>query len=520
MISRVLPMDGGTRANLFPGHREVTGFAVVSGWVIPGKGLSMMSPERGFMAVHRPLRGYLRSAWGFALVISFLFLAPHGSSAGQSSLFDLRRDFDILYSRFRQNPGDVQTINSLGIIYARFGRISDAITLWERGLALDPHYIHLYNNLGSALKNQRRYAEAERIFRLGLRITPSVWIYYNLGVMYGEMKKANEAVTCFQSCLGLKPGFEPAQRKLAELGVRLFDPGENHFPGIPGVTIPRSPVAMGGPPDQSEIRAPVRYPWLGSPESVRESDAGNLPPTYFPSGTTAPAKQTPGRRDASEGASEPPAKPMTVEDCVAAISRINRNKNMAKVVALTFDDGPHAVYTKQLLDILKAEGARGTFFVLGSRAETYPDLLSRMSAEGHEIGNHTWNHKSLVSQGRGSGLADLRKTADLLEMMTGSKCRLVRPPFGHTNQGVLKMINSEGWHQVMWDADSRDWQGGSRDRMLARVIRSLSPGAVVLFHDIHPGVLKVLPVLIPALKRCGYSFVTVSQLIRGVEVAG
>ena len=198
-------------------------------------------------------------------------------------------------------------------------------------------------------------------------------------------------------------------------------------------------------------------------------------------------------------------------DCVRAL-RALKIPAAKRRVALTFDDGPHATLTPKLLDFLRANRVHSTFFVLGSRAETYPDIVSRMAAEGHEVGNHTWKHKSLARQSSEAGKATLVQTADLVSALTGKPCRLVRPPFGHTNRRVRNLIHSLGWHHIMWDADSRDWQERSTRRMILRVLREFTPNGIVLFHDIHPGALRVLPVLVPALKHCGFKFVTISEL--------
>ncbi|HOY66456.1 MAG TPA: polysaccharide deacetylase family protein [Candidatus Ozemobacteraceae bacterium] len=421
---------------------------------------------------------------------------------------DLMKDFEVLRQQLEQNPRDVGVLNSMGIIYARAGRLPDAMVLWQRGLAIDPKYVHLYNNLGSALKTQKRYDEALRVFAAGLRVEPSYWLYHNLGLLYKETGRRNEAITSFQAALRTNPRFEPAARKLAELGVQVPPTTAwAHVPGIPQLPLP------------GEFKPPVMDGNLGLDDSVAlgRRDAP-VPPDRLPPPAGAPERTAVVRRPSPPARIEP-AEPYTIDTCAAAISRLSGGGG-AKLVALTFDDGPHAAYTRQLLDYFRAQGVKATFFVLGSRAEAYPDLITRMSEEGHEIANHTWSHKSLVNQGSGAGLGELRRTSDMIAMLTGSSPRLVRPPYGHTNARVRGMIQGQGWREVMWDADSRDWAGGSSDRMLARVVRSFSPECIVLFHDIHPGALRVLPVLVPALKKCGYRFVTVSQLLGSPNHAG
>ncbi|NLI75818.1 MAG: polysaccharide deacetylase family protein [Candidatus Riflebacteria bacterium] len=412
-----------------------------------------------------------------------------GQALDPSSPQDIMREFSILAERLRRSPHDVGTLNSLGILYARAGRLNDAILLWNRGLAINPRYIHLYNNLGSALKAQGRLEEAIRVYQAGLSIAPSFWIHYNLGLLEKDRGRYIEAARCFQACLRQNPSFEPAAQKLQDLGYVLPSTGSDaaayaYKPPISLEGLPLSPM------DQAVGPQPSGGGATGAP-----GDTG---------------------RPWRSGADRDLPVTLTVEACTAYLEKVAHGAPN-RMVALTFDDGPHAEYTPRLLDLLQSHGARATFFVLGSRAEVYPDLLARMAEAGHEVGNHTWNHKSLAKRGSGAALADLQRTAELIAALTNQSCRLVRPPYGHTNAEVRAMIHRQGWHHIMWDADSRDWQLSDPNAMLARVLRKTSPGAVVLFHDIHSGALRVLPVLLPALQKAGYHCVTVSQLLRDRE---
>ncbi len=433
-----------------------------------------------------------------------------GDRADPSTPPDLMKDFEMLRQQLAQNPRDVGVLNSMGILYARAGRLQDAMVLWQRGLAIDARYVHLYNNLGSALKTQKRYDEALKVFSAGLRVEQSFWLHYNLGLLHKELGKRNEAAMSFVAALQLNPNFEPASRKLQEMGLKPPSPGAfPHVPGIPSLPLP------------GDIKPPVLDGNLGISDSYGLGKGDTpVPPNELPElpGSQGSRKTAVAKRPSPPARIEP-ATPYTIDSCAAAISRISGGSG-SKLVALTFDDGPHAAYTRQLLDYFKTQGVHATFFVLGSRAEAYPDLLARMSGEGHEVANHTWNHHSLVNMGSAAGISELKRSAEMISMLTGKSPRLVRPPYGHTNARVRGMLQSQGWREVLWDSDSRDWAGGSSDRMLARVVRSFSPECIVLFHDIHPGALRVLPVLIPALKKCGYRFVTVSQLLGPGDHAG
>jgi peptidoglycan/xylan/chitin deacetylase (PgdA/CDA1 family) len=433
-----------------------------------------------------------RSAAIFQLILLLCMVVLTGTAELRAQDFastsppDLMKDFEALRQRIRENPRDIAALNSLGIIYAQAGKLEDAIRLWRYAINIDPNYIHLYNNLGSALKQAGRKEEARLIFQTGLTRSSSYWIYYNLGLLEKEERNLPAAANCFKYCLQQQPGFEPALRQLADLGYHVQLPP----------TQPIRPLSLGSYKPPVETGNIDFYPMY--PDGV--ANRGST----FSSGSTytaKPARTTP-----------PSFTPLTLADCDRTIKEF-KAAPPDRYIALTFDDGPHHTNTREILDILRSEGARATFFVLGSRAETYPDIIARMAAEGHDVGNHTWEHRGLGKSSRPEALQSLRRTNELITGITGKPCLIVRPPFGQTNQKVRELIHGQGWHEIMWDSDSRDWENKNPDHILYRVMRSVSPGSIVLFHDIHPGAARMLPTMIKAFKNNGYRFITISELI-------
>lgn len=183
-------------------------------------------------------------------------------------------------------------------------------------------------------------------------------------------------------------------------------------------------------------------------------------------------------------------------------------------IALTFDDGPHATLTPKLLDVLKEKGVKVTFFVLGECAAANPAVLQRAAAEGHEIGNHSWDHKLFPKSG-GSGVAfEINQTNAAIENATGRKPVLVRPPYGATNATITKRLNEEfGLKVIMWDVDPLDWKNRNSARVKSEILKATKPGSIVLSHDIHPTTVDAMAETIDALKEKGFKFVTVSELI-------
>ena len=183
-------------------------------------------------------------------------------------------------------------------------------------------------------------------------------------------------------------------------------------------------------------------------------------------------------------------------------------------IALTFDDGPHPTLTPKLLDILKEKGVKATFFVLGECVAANPAVLQRAAAEGHEIGNHSWDHKALT-KGGGSGVdSEINQTNAAIENAIGKKPVLVRPPYGATNAAITKRLNEEfGLKVVMWGVDPFDWRVRNSAHVKAEILKSTKAGSIILSHDIHPTTIDAMAETIDALKEKGFKFVTVSELI-------
>jgi len=184
------------------------------------------------------------------------------------------------------------------------------------------------------------------------------------------------------------------------------------------------------------------------------------------------------------------------------------------VIALTFDDGPHPIHTVKLLDILQSENISATFFVVGRNIQMYPELVKRMSAEGHEVGNHTWSHPSLPSVSLTRLDQELTKTSDLIQQVTGHRPSTMRPPYGALSKQVRnRILDQHKMNIVLWSTDPLDWKKPSSQAIRHRLVEGAHPGGILLAHDIHAGTIKAIPHVIQDLKSKGYQFVTITQLL-------
>jgi len=183
-------------------------------------------------------------------------------------------------------------------------------------------------------------------------------------------------------------------------------------------------------------------------------------------------------------------------------------------VAMTFDDGPSAKLTPELLDILAAHHIHATFFVIGENAAVHPEILQRAVREGHEIGNHSWSHPAFAKMSDAKVRTELQKTDDAIKTALGGRPVLMRPPYGSITPRQKRWINDEfGYRIILWDVDPLDWKRPGPSVITSRIVKETRPGSIILSHDIHPGTIKAMPETFDQLQAKGFKFVTVSELI-------
>jgi len=189
-------------------------------------------------------------------------------------------------------------------------------------------------------------------------------------------------------------------------------------------------------------------------------------------------------------------------------------------IAMTFDDGPDATLTPRLLDILKERHIHATFFVLGQRVQEHPEIVVRAVAEGHQIGNHSWDHPPLNRLAEGGLRHQLADTSDLIKQTIGKAPVIMRPPYGATNPRLSRAIEKEyGMKVILWSVDPFDWKNPGSKVVSERILSGwkgsggAKPGAIILSHDIHKGTIDAMPATLDALLAKGYKFVTVDELL-------
>ena len=199
-----------------------------------------------------------------------------------------------------------------------------------------------------------------------------------------------------------------------------------------------------------------------------------------------------------------------------------RGPARGRAVSLTFDDGPNEPYTSLVLDILKRFNVRATFFLIGENVETYPAAARRAAAEGHELGNHGWNHEVLPLKTPARIRDQIVRTSEAIGNITGTRPVLFRASHGWRNPWVNRIANEAGCESVAWTLGVWDTDRPGAREIVRRTMKGLAGGCVVLLHDgrgtehgTDAGELvEALPEIIEGALKAGYRFLTLSEMMR------
>jgi peptidoglycan/xylan/chitin deacetylase (PgdA/CDA1 family) len=181
-----------------------------------------------------------------------------------------------------------------------------------------------------------------------------------------------------------------------------------------------------------------------------------------------------------------------------------------KRVALTFDDGPHPVYTPRILEMLSLLDVNATFFVTGENANANPDIIRQMYEEGHLIGNHTYSHIQLTSYNKEEFCMELIQTNEVISSLTGQEVSFVRPPYGTWDKKFEGEINL---FPVLWSIDTLDWCSVDVSLIADRVLKVVKDGDIILMHDCYSTTVEAARIVIIELQKRGFEFVTVEKLL-------
>jgi len=242
-----------------------------------------------------------------------------------------------------------------------------------------------------------------------------------------------------------------------------------------------------------------------APAPAPGADSSSQPATEPAGKSAAPPATEPSADAPATPAPAPAAAPKnTYSDCHVD----------GQYIAMTFDDGPHKTNTPRLLDMLKERRIHATFFLIGENVVENQEIVKRILAEGHEIGNHSWSHPQLSIMSDASVREQLQKTQDAITKASGLTPKLMRPPYGAFTARQRNWAHGEwGFTVVLWDVDPQDWKYRNAEHVKKEILKAAVSGSIVLSHDIHKTTVDAMPEVLDTLAARGFKFVTVSQLI-------
>ena len=297
-------------------------------------------------------------------------------------------------------------------------------------------------------------------------------------------------------------------------GVGTLLPGNQEPTKEAGLIAARAPTA-------TEVPRPIDVP------PATEVPRASLPPLETPAAATptTPPRAVPAtspspipvRATRSVSTTRVVVSPTVASRRAAAASpEISRVQSSRRVLALTFDAGADGGATGQTLAVLRDRSIRATFFVTGRVAELFPALVRQMAADGHEIANHTYDHKDLIDLSNDQIAAELEKTDAILRGFSGATTKpLMRAPFGSRDERVRAAIDAAGYRSIYWAVDGGDWKSGATPGAVIATLRKAAAGDVVVMHCSSAPTAAALSSILADFGRRGLSVVTVSALMAG-----
>ncbi len=259
-------------------------------------------------------------------------------------------------------------------------------------------------------------------------------------------------------------------------------------------------------------------------ETVPESVAEGLPAALYPA-YPSPFRSLPESSEGEEGSAtttlpeaETEGETEPVRDGDELVYHSRRNDRME--IALSFDDGPHPRLTPVILDILAEYGVKATFFMVGENVGYYPDAARAVAEAGHEIGNHTFSHRRFGRMSEDDLLHEIHACEEAISSVTNTPVRWIRPPEGQLSEVMGEVLGDSDYRIILWDVDTRDWAHTPPAEITRHILDTVQAGDIILMHDFigHDSPTpEALRRVIPALLERGYRFVTVGELVEGME---
>lgn len=197
-------------------------------------------------------------------------------------------------------------------------------------------------------------------------------------------------------------------------------------------------------------------------------------------------------------------------------------KTKEKSVCLTFDDGPHPVYTPQVLAILAKHDVQATFFILGHKIPEYKEIVKQIISGGHQVGNHGYAHSNLIFKKRDFILNEIERTDELLRECGAEGEIVFRPPYGRMSLRALLLLGELNKKVIMWNIPTKDYRALNSNQIIRKIHHKIKAGGIIVLHDAGKSIdsdadrnctIEALEAVIVEIKECGFGFKTVSEML-------
>ncbi|MBI3038127.1 polysaccharide deacetylase family protein [bacterium] len=414
--------------------------------------------------------------------VKFAFLFLLGIHFAFPCFGEFNRELEAIKSALLTNPRDSQAMNAYGILQAKMGDVVGAIKTWRTAIDYDQGNVHLYNNIGSALRRLGYPRESLAWYKATIKIQPTYWTWFNLGLLFEELQQKSEALNAHREALRLLPEFKQAWEHSVRLEREIFVSKDE----IQDRKVDYSQKLEGiGDSKPNDTERFASKPLVGEVHPIRES-----------------SHEQHAKKPVSLGIEK-------VKKFDSAEIGIKGDDH----VCITFDGGADSDGLPKILSTLSKHNVYCTFFLTGKFVKSYPELTRQIIAQGHEIANHGLGHKNMSAWDKDQISKELRSTEDIFESVTGKKgARFFRFPFGAQNKRVEALVANLGYRPVYWTIDTLDWKEPSEESIVSKVKTKLRRRAVILMHCGSKTGSKALPKVLAEISRCGFKPVPLSSL--------
>lgn len=405
----------------------------------------------------------------------------------------------------------------VGKTFLEKGELIEAIACFRTSIELNPKFLAAYQNLGDALVTQEQLDGAINCYRKAIKLEPNMWeFWHKLGKTWLKKEQLEKAIAALNRSIELNPDFPwsyyqlgDALQQIGELdkAINVYSQAVRLQPDIWNVYHKLGNIFV----KQGKFEAAVAAYRIGLQQK---------PELDWLHKKLGDALQSLGRQEEAVK-SYRKAIEINPDICwnygllVQEFFGINRAYTNEKVVALTYDDGPEAPYTNQILDILDRYRIKATFFYVGQQIKKYPELVKQIFARGHQLANHSYSHPDMISSSAEQIKLEIESCDRLLQQLGVTEKIAFRPPWGRRSLLLLDLILEMQKPLIMWDIDAEDYRQEDTPEIIAnRVIKMVQPGSIILLHDASLRTVGATEIIIKNLQTKGYSFKTIFELLK------